>query len=120
MKVYLAGGMKSTWQDEVILWLPDGVKVYDPRHHGLSSPSEYTRWDLDHIEKSDAVISQMSSDNPSGFGLSVEIGFAHALGKRIIFIDKIEDDWRSRYFDMHRQIAIVVKDARAAAMALAA
>lgn len=104
--VYLAGGMKSNWQDQIVL--PDGVEVFDPRKSGLPDPADYTRWDLEHVARADFVIAQMAPDNPSGYGVSVEIGFAYALRKPIIFVDQIGPDWRSRYFDMHRQMATVV------------
>ena len=42
------------------------------------------------------------------FGLSVELGYAYALGKKIVFCDEIRSDWRSPYFGMHREMATEV------------
>lgn len=107
--IYLAGGMRSDWQDRLIAKLPSGrITIYDPRSQTTTDPSEYTAWDLAHVVRADCIVSQMAPDNPSGFGLSVEVGYAYALGKPIIFIDQIQSDWRSKYFDMHRQIAAEV------------
>ena len=105
-RVYLAGGMKDGWQDRFMLTL-DGVEYFDPRTHGLTDPAAYTEWDLRHVRLADAVVAYMDPANPSGYGLSLEIGYAHALGKRIVFIDAFGADWRGKYFDMHRQLCEV-------------
>lgn len=115
MKVYLAGDMKSNWQDRLIPLLPAGVEAIDPRKHGLADPAAYTQWDLDGVARADAVIVYMDPSNPSGYGLSIEAGYARGLGKRIIFVDQMGADWRSKYFEMLRQIAIVVRTFHAAA-----
>lgn len=107
MIVYLAGGMKDGWQERIVPFL-DGHEILDPRSWGSPDPAVYTARDLEGIRKADCLLVHMSSSNPSGFGLSVELGYAYALGKRIIFCDEIEGDWRSGYFGMHRQMATVV------------
>lgn len=118
-KIYLAGGMKSGWQDEVFEKAPEHWEIFDPRSHGLENPYNYTQWDLAKIKISNAVLAEMGSDNPSGFGMSLEVGYAHALDKPIVFLDRMLVDWRSRYFDMHRIIASdVVSDIDAAIMYL--
>lgn len=106
MIIYLAGGLKNGWQDKIIPFFPNHI-ILDPRKWQETDPAIYTSRDLMFIRKADCVLAYMSSDNPSGFGLSVEIGYAYGLGKRIIFWDGINTDWRSRYFDMHRQITTV-------------
>ena len=110
--VYLAGGMKDGWQDEVIGALRGWV-IYDPRAHGLTNPADYTQWDLEHIRAADVVVAYIDSMNPSGYGMSIEIGYAHALGKPIVLIDRLAD-WRGRYWDMARQVCVVVKDTSSA------
>jgi nucleoside 2-deoxyribosyltransferase len=87
MKIYLAGGMKSDWQDKVKEAVPDNI-FFDPREHGLDDPKEYTKWDLDHVSKSDVVFAVFTLDNPSGFGMCIEIGFAKGLGIPIILVDE--------------------------------
>ena len=57
-----------------------------------------------HIRKAETLIGYMDADNPSGFGLCFEIGYAHSLGKHIIFIDET-DEKRRRYFGMVRAVA---------------
>jgi nucleoside 2-deoxyribosyltransferase len=90
LKVYLAGGMRSGWQD--IVKERCGVcEYYDPRTHGLTNPTEYTKWDLDHIAKCDVLFAYMEKDNPSGFGLCIELGYAKALGKTIIFVNESDN-----------------------------
>jgi nucleoside 2-deoxyribosyltransferase len=118
MKVYLAGDMKSGWQDRFAEQVPKWVELIDPRSHGLPDPAQYTAWDLDGVRRADAVIAYMGAHNPSGFGLCIEAGYAYGLGKRIIFVDEMTVDWRGRYFDMLRQIATVVPTLPDAARAL--
>jgi nucleoside 2-deoxyribosyltransferase len=104
MKVYLAGGMKDGWQDKAIPLLA-GHNVFDPRSWSSPDPNIYTARDLAHIAQCDVLLVHMSSSNPSGFGLSVELGFAYGIGKTIVFVDEISNDWRTNYFGMHRQMA---------------
>jgi len=107
MIIYLAGGMKDGWQDKVAPLLV-GHELLDPRSWSTPDPVVYTARDLEAVRKCDCVLVHMSSSNPSGFGLSVELGYAYALGKKIVFCDEIKGDWRSGYFGMHRQMATVV------------
>lgn len=100
MMVYLAGGMKSGWQDKVI----DGARAVaykDPRCHGLESEAEYTEWDLRAIRDCNLVFAYMDSDNPSGYGLSLEIGYAKALGREIWYVCE-DATARQKYFGMVR------------------
>jgi hypothetical protein len=50
----------------------------------------------------------MEPTNPSGYGMSIEIGYAYALGKKIVFCDQLDTDKRTGSFDMHRVMATVV------------
>lgn len=90
IKVFLSGGMnKSNWQQEVInLVGKEGYIYFNPREHFLSKSNEYTMWDLFYVKNCDVVFAYMQKDNPSGFGLTLEIGYAAALGKQIILIDE--------------------------------
>lgn len=101
--IYLAGGMKSQWQDRVIAALPY-CKFIDPRTHGLADEKAYTEWDLCGIRSSTLVMAYMDSENPSGFGLSLEVGYAKAMQKKIVYV--CEDTTpRQRYFGMVRACA---------------
>ena len=100
MKIYLCGGMHNNWQDSVTPLL-NGHEVLDPRSHGLTEEKAYTEWDLNAIRKCDAVLAFMDRDNPSGYGLNLEIGFAYALKKPVYFVmDHLGD--RHKYFGMAR------------------
>jgi nucleoside 2-deoxyribosyltransferase len=100
--IYLAGGFKSRWQTKVMKQLP-GYEFLDPSQHNIQDAAEYTRWDLDAIRASDIVLGYMESTNPGGYSLALEIGFAHALGKKVVLVDEIKDPSVSRYFEMARQ-----------------
>lgn len=104
MIIYLAGGMKDGWQEKVSPLLI-GHELLDPRSWSDPDPAVYTARDLEGIHRADCLLVHMSSSNPSGFGLSVELGYAYALKKPIIFVDEIRTDWRTGYFGMHRQMA---------------
>jgi len=88
MKIYLAGGFRSGWQSKVIKRI---------QHHDFINPAEkevneeWTLdkigvWDLHYIRNTDVVFAYMENTNPSGIGLSVEVGYAHGLGKTVILI----------------------------------
>lgn len=85
MRFYLAGGMRGrNWQDEVIERLShSGHTFLDPRSHGLTDALDYTLWDLGGVAVSDGVIAYMERDNPSGIGLTLEIGMAIGMGKPV-------------------------------------
>lgn len=85
--VYLAGGFKSGWQDKVKLKVPQ-FKYLDPRVHGLDKRIEYTIWDLEAVRRCDWVFAYLESSNPGGFALALEVGYAKALGKRVILVDE--------------------------------
>lgn len=99
--IYLAGGFHSNWQRVVSESLQD-VEILDPRQNNLTEPRDYTSWDLDAIRQCDIVLANMEESNPAGYSLSLEVGFAKALEKKIYFVDQIEDAERSRHFDMLR------------------
>lgn len=94
MNVYLAGGMKSGWQDRVVDFveripgLDEDVKLIDPRYHGLKDEADYTAWDIRGVKYADVVFAYLEADNPSGFGLCTEVAYGAALRKFIIFVDE--------------------------------
>ena len=88
MKIYLAGGMRSGWQDRL-----SEFDVIDPRTHGLSDPEEYTAWDMAGVRECDIVFAYLEKSNPSGLGMAFEIGYALGLGKRVIFVNEKKDKY---------------------------
>lgn len=113
-RVYLAGGMnESNWQQKVI----DNVGkknfvFYNPREHSLTDSEEYTFWDLFYVKQSDILFAYMQSDNPSGIGLTLEIGYARALDKSIILVDersKVDEAFANR-FQIVRESSTIVFD----------
>ena len=102
MKVYLSGSMKSNWQDRVRETSP-GNTYLDPRSHGLTDEKMYTTWDLAAIREADIIFGYLEADNPAGHNLAFELGFAHALGKPIIFVN--ENKRFGRYVGMLRAVS---------------
>jgi len=111
LKVYLAGGFRSSWQDTVIQEV-NGLVFFDPRAHALSEKTEYTLWDLEAIRNCDILFGYFEADNPGGFALALEVGFAKALGKRIIFVDEKSrsDDQMKHYLGMVHAVSDTVID----------
>lgn len=102
--VYLAGGFKSNWQDAVMSSCNDFI-FKDPRLHNIQSPKDYTDWDLKAVEESDVIFAYMENSNPGGYALALEVGYAKALNKTIIFIEEELDRERNKRFDMVRACA---------------
>ena len=88
--VYLAGGMKTNWR-ESIKEQDVSVTWYDPSMHGRENPRDYTEWDLRAIRSSEILFGFLEDSNPSGMGICLEIGYAKALGKTIIFVNEKSD-----------------------------
>jgi len=86
-RIYLAGGLVSNWQDTVIQAVP-AARFLDPRTHGLRSPAAFTSWDLAAIRRCDILFAYLEANNPGGYALSLEMGFAKALGKHIVLVDE--------------------------------
>ena len=114
IKVFLSGGMNdSNWQQEVINSVgKEGYIYFNPREHFLSKSKEYTMWDLFYVKKCDVVFAYMQKDNPSGFGLTLEIGYATALGKQIILVDEKSsfDEKFDEKFKIVRESSSIVFD----------
>ncbi|MEO7977690.1 nucleoside 2-deoxyribosyltransferase domain-containing protein [Flavobacterium sp.] len=104
-KIYLAGGFKGGWQNDVIKKLSLDFIFFNPQKHDLDDVEKYTTWDLYHVEKCDILLGYMSKENPSGYGLALEIGYAKALNKLIILVDersKIDETFK-RYFSICKE-----------------
>ncbi|MBQ0733944.1 nucleoside 2-deoxyribosyltransferase domain-containing protein [Aquimarina celericrescens] len=99
-KIYLAGGFKGGWHNKVIDELKNGCILFNPQQHNLPESEKYTAWDLYHVDKCDILLGYMAKDNPSGYGLALEIGYAKAKGKLIILVDERspEDNQFKKYF----------------------
>lgn len=101
--VYLAGGMRSGWQDKVMAALP-GVLFIDPRKNGCDHEDAYTAYDLTGVERCDIVFGFIEKDNPGGQGLGVEFGAGVVMGRHLIYVEE-EGNPSSRYFGMVRAIS---------------
>lgn len=113
-KVYLAGGMnESNWQQKVIDQIgKHNFVFYNPREHSLTNSTEYTFWDLFYVKQSDILFAYMQEDNPSGIGLTLEIGYARAMDKSIILVDErsaIDEAFANR-FKIVRESSTIVFD----------
>ncbi len=85
-KIYLAGGFRSGWQDHVSTF--KSFDYVDPRSHNLGEESQFTFCDFEAIRQSDWIFANLETTNPGGYNLALEVGFARALGKRVIVVDE--------------------------------
>lgn len=109
MKVYLAGGMRTEWREQVkravVDFGPDGF--LDPTTHGLEDPRQYTAWDMAAIRKSDIVFAYFEASNPVGYNMAFELGIASSLKRSIILVnEKFADD--PRPISMLCEVAVTV------------
>jgi len=54
----------------------------------FKKPNVYTTWDLHGVATAEVIFAYMEKDNPSGYGLSLEIGYALGKGKLVIFVNE--------------------------------
>ena len=89
MKIYLAGGFHSGWQEKVIDSCPKHT-FYNPADKEPGNVrweiNFIGAWDLHHIRRCDLVFVNMERTNPSGIGLAVEAGYAYGIGKTVILV----------------------------------
>jgi len=107
--VYLAGGFESDWRDMVVITTKNGYEFFVPQYRPTWRWSEYGAWDIHFIKKCDILFAYLGKENPSGYGLSAEVGYAKGINKTIILV--IEPGHpKSSYFDFLRNFADVVFD----------
>jgi len=90
MKIYLAGGFYSGWQNK--------VKKAAPQHEYFNPETDsdqrfayrWTQQDIEGVKNCDLVLAYFELSNPSGLGLAKEIGWATILDKPVIFVDEHE------------------------------
>jgi len=115
--IYLAGGQKSQWQDAFIN-SKAAVEWIDPRTHGLTDEVAYTAWDLAGIRRSRHLIAYLDEANPSGYGMSLEVGYACALGIPVWYVCE-DKTARQRFFGMVRSVSNRVFDSLSDAVSAA-
>jgi nucleoside 2-deoxyribosyltransferase len=106
LQIYLAGGFHSGWHEGVQQQVKQ-VSFIDPRSHSLENERQYTTWDLLAIRRSDVVFAYAEEANPALYALSLEVGYARALGKHILLVEEHPTEQRRRYFGMLRACADV-------------
>jgi nucleoside 2-deoxyribosyltransferase len=111
-KVYLAGTLNTTWQNRVIESLRGKFIFYNPQEHSLEESKMYTVWDLHYLKKSNIIFAYLNNENPSGYGLTLEIGYARALNKTIILVDEKSQNNPvfEKYFRIVRDSSSIVFD----------
>jgi hypothetical protein len=96
--VYLAGGMKSGWQNKVIEECADLIKqgivnFFDPRKNP-KEPEKYRAADKEAWEKTDIVFAYAESSNPALFAMCIELAGGYYNRKKAwtIFVDDLQPE----------------------------
>ena len=94
--VYLAGGMKSGWQDKVMAALEDlrvegVVTFFDPRTNP-KEPEKYRPMDKESWENADIVFGYAESSNPALFAMCIELTGGYYNKARTIFVDDLKPE----------------------------
>jgi hypothetical protein len=114
MNIYLAGGMRTNWQDKVIEAVGFAHRIFDPRKKGAEKSmtlEEYGTWDLTYVKKCDIVFVYMEKTNPSGIGLACEAGFGYGIGKTVITVIEPDNEHQAdRYIAFLKKVSHVVFD----------
>ncbi len=105
--VYLAGGFHGEWHDKVINKIGTDARYLNPATHDIKSPSNYSKWDLSAIEAANIIFAYFGADNPGGYSLALEVGYAKSKGIFIIFVDEKSTTLGegAKYLDMLHQCA---------------
>lgn len=104
--IYLAGGMKTCWQDRVkadLRKLEERglVRWNDPRDNLTNNPAEYELLDVMRVQTADIVFGFAEDSNPGLYALCVELALGHAHGARTILVNELKEETdvkRVRYF----------------------
>ena len=108
--IYLAGGMRTNWQERVKESV--NLKFYDPidkEPNRLLTLNEFGTWDLHYIKKCDIMFCYMEKTNPSGIGMAVEMGYAKGLGKTVILcLDEGNETIKDKYLQFMKKASDIV------------
>ena len=102
--VYLAGGMKSGWQDKVKeacedLIAESAVEFFDPRDGAIKDPNVYIPRDIEAANRSDIVFGCAEEDNPGLYALSAEVAWIKKQNGIVIIANLLKKDGdKYRYF----------------------
>ena len=105
-KVYLAGGFKSNWANEVkkcsdnFQWINPKEKEFNNEKRIVMNVNEYGKWDLHFIKQCDILFVYVEKTNASCIGLCCEAGYAKGLNKTVITVlepdhETIKNDYLS-------------------------
>lgn len=94
--VYLAGGMKSGWQDKVIAEFEDMIRAgtvafFDPRQNP-KDPKKYRAIDKENWENADIIFAYAESSNPSLYAMCIELTGGFYNKARTIFVDDLQPE----------------------------
>lgn len=110
-KVYLAGGLHSNWQEQVMSAVL-GADYFNPRVSYIEakekgeweSPQVYVDRDLNWLRECDIIFCYQEETLPDTVNCSWEMGYGFAKGKKIIYVNQRVID---RYVTMASLTSVV-------------
>lgn len=109
-RIYLAGGIRSNWQAKVTEQV--NADFFNPRDKEVDKVltlTEFGTWDLHFIKSCDIVFAYMEKTNPSGIGMSVEMGYAKALGKTVVLcLEENNEHIKDGYLQFMKKVSDIV------------
>lgn len=114
-KVYLAGGFKSDWANQVkkcsdkIYFINPKDKEFKNGERIVMNVNEYGKWDLHYIRNSDILFAYVERTNTSCIGLFCEAGYAKGLGKTVITVlEPNHETIKDNYLSFITQVSDIV------------
>lgn len=97
MRIYLAGGLQTDWQEEatrLLTQMDPEINIFDPRI--LKSRNlpieEIADVEREWIRDAHIILAFLEEDNPLPMGLCAELGFSNALGKQTLLVDEYNNE----------------------------
>ena len=114
-KVYLAGGFKSDWANNVrkcsdkVHFINPKDKEFKNGERIVMNVNEYGKWDLHYIRNADILFVYVERNNPSCIGLCCEAGYAKGLGKTVITVlEPNHETIKDNYLSFITQVSDIV------------
>lgn len=114
MNIYLCGGLKSGWQDEVDAALEDHDCI-DPRDFPQKKDGhlgETAKKERKAIQESDLVFAYLEASNTRPVGIWAEIVYAVENDVPVIFVDEWQDH-RTEWFTSFAELSFVYESLEA-------
>ena len=105
MKIYLAGGMRTNWQQNIINEVKNHT-FWNPMENTTNDSRIFSIVDKVGVESCVVIFAYLERTNPCPCGLIAELCYGKGLGKITVFVNEWTEDnykannWKSYYMDL--------------------